>query len=137
MKTVHNLTLILHKLCNKENETRNRSKSKKLLLIPMLVFMGLLPLQKTIAQATSEIYYSLYPVKASQYNTASPFTTVDINFMYYSQIEHFNCVRNMVVSYLSPIDNTTYIKLLDYSYIEGGSGTTYSPSTAPFNSPFR
>ena len=134
MKTVHNLTLILHKLCNKKNETRNRSKSKKLLLIPMLVFMGLLPLQKTIAQATSEIYYSLYPVKASQYNTASPFTTVDINFMYYSQIEHFNCVRNMVVSYLSPIDNTTYIKLLDYSYIEGGSGTTYSPSTAPFSS---
>jgi len=139
MKTVHNLTLILHKLCNQSNESRNRSKSKKLILMFLPVLISLIPLQKVKAVQSKEIFYNYYTIKPPQYNTANPLTTIDISFMYYSFVDNYNCVRGLTVSYLSPTDNITYIKLFDYSYGEsnnrqGFTSASYNIVSGTFNS---
>jgi len=139
MKTLNNQTLLLYKLCNQSSISCNQNNGRKWTnpLLILMVLMFLIPVQKVSAVQSMEIYYSLYPIKKPQYNVNSPLTTVDINFMYYSKIENYNCARNMKVSYLNPISQT-YVKLFDYNYGESGNkfgftNSTYTTTSGAFN----
>ena len=112
----------------KSSISDNQTKLSKFFFIA-LAFLAIMPIQKTVA--LDEVRYNEYPITPPQYNTSNPYGTIDINFMLYSHGLTYNCVRNLTVSYLSPTDNTTYIKLFDYSY--GESGNNYGFTTTTFN----
>lgn len=140
MKTLHILSLLLQRLCNQKSISGNKKRHSKWLLFSVIVFifMFLTPVQNAKGAQSLEIFYNYYTIKTPQYNTTSPLTTVDIRFMFYSFVDNYNCARNLTVSYLSPADNKTYIKLFDYSYGEsnnqyGFTNNSYNIVSGPFN----
>ncbi len=125
MKTITNLTLLLHKLCNQRTESKKQSKSKRPLLVILLIFMVFLPVQKTKADDKNFLDYP-YGTQI-WYLATNPKTTVEMyvlawckkgttpNFIY-CQISDLN------VAFSNPADTAKYETLFTFTKRDAAAG---------------
>jgi len=126
MKTNDNYALILHKLCNQRNESRNRGKSNKLLLITTIAIMSLLvaknsmaaTINKTYATYTNNVYYS-----DTHMNPISPETSMDFGFLTQRLAVRYCQVMDLTMSFKVPGTTDTYVKLFTFSFNDYKDGT--------------
>ena len=135
MKTTANLALILHKLCNQTSESRNRGKSKKLLLITTIAIMSLLTAKNSMA-ATPDKTYATYTNNAyysdTHMNPNSPQTSMDFGFLTQRLAVRYCQVMDLTMSFLVPGTTDTYVKLFTFSfndYFITKDNKTYKPGS--------
>ena len=121
MKTTSNL--ILHKLCNQTSESKNRSKSEKLLLISSIVILSLIAVQNSMAATDYSIYTNHLFYSDTHMNPKSPQTSMDFGFLTERLAVRYCQVMDLTMSFLVPGTTNTYVKLFSFSFNNYKDGT--------------